>query len=64
MSVVCVWCGRVLRGRRTDPYVIHGLCGPCAAKQVLEVGLAPCFAPERREWDADWQDLGGEGGGA
>ena len=39
----------------------HGMCGPCAAEQLLEAGLTPCFAPEQREWYHEWQDTGGEG---
>ena len=61
MAVVCAWCMRMLRGRRTDPYVSHGMCGPCAAKQLMEAGLSFNFAPERGEWYAEWQDTGGEG---
>lgn len=56
MLQVCAWCRRWLGGSVYSRVTSHGVCPDCADDQLTEAGVL-----SRRQLDALWRDVGGEG---
>lgn len=41
MKVVCAWCGKHLRGERSDPEVSHGICKQCLKRLASDLSGTP-----------------------